>query len=140
MYRLSDIYLRIPDVLNDLFFIYRTEKTTSVWFFKKCNNYFFFTSTSTTSKLDDNIPVTHFWDFKYQYSKRYSQTTDKFDDSTMAAHFLGLWSNNGAWTTNKFDNSILVTDLYDFNNSIFGKEAPSSSFVENHNKTKLVLN
>ena len=46
-------------------------------FFFKFNNYFFSTGTPNTNKLDDGIPVTHLYDFKYRYSKRYSQTTNK---------------------------------------------------------------
>ena len=46
-------------------------------FFFKFNNYFFSTRTPTTNKLDDGIPVTHLYDFKYLYSKWYSQTTNK---------------------------------------------------------------
>ena len=46
-------------------------------FFFKFNNYFFSNGTPTTNKLDDGIPVTHLYDFKYRYSKRYSQTTNK---------------------------------------------------------------
>ena len=60
-----------------LFFMYRIEKNISLWIFFKFNNYFFSTGTPTTNKLDDGIPVTHLYDFKYRYSKRYSQTTNK---------------------------------------------------------------
>ena len=35
-------------------------------FFFKFNNYFFSTGTPTTNKLDDGIPVTHLYDFKYR--------------------------------------------------------------------------
>ena len=50
----------------------------------------FFIGTPTTKKLDDGIPVMHFLDFKYRYSKRYSQTTSKFDDGISVRCFSGL--------------------------------------------------
>ena len=41
--------------------MYRIEKKTLVYeFFFKHNNYFFSTGTTTTNKLDDGVPVTHF--------------------------------------------------------------------------------
>ena len=33
--------------------------------------YLFSTGTAATNKLDDGIPVAHFWNLKYRYSKRY---------------------------------------------------------------------
>ena len=56
--------------------MYRIEKKTLVYeFFFKLNNYFFSTGTATTNKY---------------HSKRYSQTTNKLDDSALVAHLSGL--------------------------------------------------
>ena len=57
---------------------------------KKNISLFLFYGTPTTKKLDDDIPITHFWDFKYRYSKQHSQTINKLDDSTLVAHLSGF--------------------------------------------------
>ena len=54
------------------FFIYiELKKIRRSEIFFKFNNYFFSASTPTTDRLDDGMPVTHFEDFKYRYSKLY---------------------------------------------------------------------
>ena len=42
-------------------------------FFKFSINYFFSDVDPTTNKLDNNIPVTHFYYFKYRCSNWYSR-------------------------------------------------------------------
>ena len=55
-----------------IYFLYRKlEKIIVSDFFFKFNNYLFLTRTTTTNKLDEIIPVAHFQDLKYRYSKRY---------------------------------------------------------------------
>ena len=64
------------------------EKILVFEMFFKFNNYFFSTGTPTANNLNDVIPVTHFEDFKYRYSKWYSP--NKLDDSMSVTHFPGL--------------------------------------------------
>ena len=77
MCQYSDIYLNKSNLLNDSFLCTELKKILVSEFFFKFNNYFFSTGTPTTNKLDDGIPVTHLYDFKYRYSKWYPQTTNK---------------------------------------------------------------
>ena len=58
--------------------------------FFKSDNYFFSIGTPTTNKLDDSIPVTHFFDFRYRYLKRFIQTTNRFHDSISLTHIPGF--------------------------------------------------
>ena len=58
--------------------------------------------------------------------------------------FDNYFFSTGTLTINKLDDGIPllelpVTHLKDFNTGIFGKTAPSHSFVENDHEAKLVL-
>ena len=69
--------------------------------------YLFSTGTAATNKLDDGIPVAHFWNLKYRYSKWYliyKQIHWQYTDN-----IFFRTRSTGTWTTNKSNDGIPVT-------------------------------
>ena len=80
-WRYSYIYFDTPDLSNDTFFMQKIEKIIVSERFFNFDIYLFSTGTTTTNKLDDSIPIAHFYNLKYR---------NKFVDSIPITYFSRL--------------------------------------------------